>query len=109
MIQAELDKTPENSYASLDYTTVRMPPPDCIDIHCTLVAIPYGSSLQAYNITDSKGVAQFHLIIKSGVPGTYSIRFRSVGNSVTSQSSAIFKVHSFSISLVSRLRWILKS
>lgn len=68
MVEAFLDKTPENSHARLDETTIS-------------------------NVTDNNGIARFHLILATGIPGNYSLRFRSVGGSaVVSDSTAAFRV-----------------
>ncbi len=44
-------------------------------------------------MTDNNGIARFHLILATGIPGNYSLRFRSVGGSaVVSDSTATFRV-----------------
>jgi hypothetical protein len=48
---------------------------------------------QISNVTDNNGIARFHLILATGIPGNYSLRFRSVGGSaVVSDSTATFRV-----------------
>jgi hypothetical protein len=51
---------------------------------------------QISNVTDNNGIARFHLILATGIPGNYSLRFRSVGGSaVVSDSTATFRVPRF--------------